>query len=87
MKLWSLGQQRCITTYKNHEAGVWALCVDESFTSFYSAGNDCKVFYTDMKQSQGVLFCTEKHPILKVVMQIFFIYKLMKLLATLIISK
>ncbi|EDV27114.1 uncharacterized protein TRIADDRAFT_22317 [Trichoplax adhaerens] len=69
VKLWSLGQQRCITTFKNHEAGVWALCVDENFTSFYSGGNDCKVFYTDMRQSQGALFCTEKHPVLKMIIQ------------------
>ena len=32
IKLWSLGQQRCIATIHNHEEGVWALQTDENFT-------------------------------------------------------
>ena len=28
IKLWSLGQQRCIATYKVHGEGVWALQVN-----------------------------------------------------------
>ena len=27
VKLWSLGQQRCIATYKIHDEGVWSLQV------------------------------------------------------------
>jgi WD repeat-containing protein 48 len=27
IKLWSLGQQRCITTIRVHDEGVWALLV------------------------------------------------------------
>lgn len=27
IKLWSLGQQRCIQTYRVHKEGVWALLV------------------------------------------------------------
>lgn len=27
MKLWSLGQQRCMQTFRIHDEGVWALLV------------------------------------------------------------
>ena len=36
IKLWSLGQQRCIATYKVHDEGVWSLQVLASvFTDVY----------------------------------------------------
>ena len=48
MRLWSLGQQRCITTYRIHGEGVWALCANENFTGFYSSGRDKNVMWTDL---------------------------------------
>ena len=32
VRLWSLGQQRCIATYSCHSGGVWALQTNDSFT-------------------------------------------------------
>ena len=32
VRLWSLGQQRCIATYSCHSEGVWALQTNDSFT-------------------------------------------------------
>lgn len=67
MKLWSLGQQRCIATYKVHEEGVWSLLANDSFTSFYSAGRDRCVWNTDMRQQDASqLILEETAPILKV---------------------
>lgn len=67
VKLWSLGQQRCIATYKVHEEGVWALLANDSFTSFYSAGRDRCVWLTDIRQQEpSQLVLEESAPILKV---------------------
>lgn len=67
VRLWSLGQQRCITTYRIHSEGVWALCADENFTGFYSGGRDKNVMWTDlsMDDSSTLLF-VEDAPILNV---------------------
>ena len=32
VRLWSLGQQRCIATFHPHSEGVWALQPNETFT-------------------------------------------------------
>lgn len=67
MRLWSLGQQRCITTYRIHGEGVWALCANENFTGFYSSGRDKNVMWTDlnMDDSSTLLF-VEDAPVLNV---------------------
>ena len=36
IRLWSLGQQRCIATYSCHEEGVWALQANDSFTQVHT---------------------------------------------------
>jgi WD repeat-containing protein 48 len=38
IKLWSLGQQRCVATYNWHNEGVWALQTNDAFTHVFSAG-------------------------------------------------
>jgi WD40 repeat protein len=40
IKLWSLGQQRCVATFNWHNEGVWALQTNESFTHVFSAGQN-----------------------------------------------
>ena len=67
VRLWSLGQQRCITTYRIHGEGVWALCANENFTGFYSSRRDKNVMWTDlnMDDSSTLLF-VEDAPVLKV---------------------
>lgn len=67
IRLWSLGQQRCIATYRVHEEGVWALQVNEAFTHVYSGGRDKKIYCTDLRNPDiRVLICEEKAPVLKV---------------------
>lgn len=48
IRLWDLGQQRCIQTYKTHDDSVWALAVDRGFTTLYSAGRDKTVRRTNL---------------------------------------
>ena len=50
MRLWSLGQQRCIETFRMHEEGVWALAADEVFQTVYSGGRDKKVYAIELNQ-------------------------------------
>ena len=38
IKLWNLGQQRCVTTFWHHDEGVWALQANDNFTQLFSAG-------------------------------------------------
>ena len=69
VRLWSIGQQRCIATYKIHDAGVWALVADENFNWFYSSGKDKKVFYTDLNMDDNPTFLFEESaPVLSVSM-------------------
>lgn len=67
IRLWSLGQQRCIATYRVHDEGVWALQVNDAFTHVYSGGRDRKIYCTDLRSPDiRVLICEEKAPVLKV---------------------
>lgn len=67
IRLWSLGQQRCIATYRVHDEGVWALQVNEAFTHVYSGGRDRKIYCTDLRSPDiRVLICEENAPVLKV---------------------
>ena len=50
VRLWSLGQQRCIETFRMHEEGVWSLAVDDSFQTVYSGGRDKKVYAIELCQ-------------------------------------
>ncbi|RXM99027.1 WD repeat-containing protein 48 [Acipenser ruthenus] len=66
IRLWSLGQQRCIATYRVHDEGVWALQVNEAFTHVYSGGRDRKIYCTDLRNPDiRVLICEEKASVLK----------------------
>ncbi|KAK6035491.1 WD domain, G-beta repeat protein [Cooperia oncophora] len=46
VRLWDLGQQRCIATCLVHQEGVWTLQTDNAFSFVYSAGRDRRVFRT-----------------------------------------
>lgn len=74
IRLWSLGQQRCIATYRVHDEGVWALQVNEAFTHVYSGGRDKKIYCTDLRNPDiRVLICEEKAPVLKVRKHVFLV--------------
>lgn len=75
IRLWSLGQQRCIATYRVHDEGVWALQANEAFTHVYSGGRDRKVYCTDLRNPDiRVLICEEKAPVLRVSVVLSFIH-------------
>ena len=71
IKLWSLGQQKCIGTIRVHNQGVWTLAAlqdGSSFTAVYSAGRDGRVMCTDFRDARfnSYLVCRESAPVLKV---------------------
>ena len=68
MSLWSLGQQRCITTLRIHEEGVWCLASNDSFSTIFSGRRDRKVFITDLRSERHALFCEESAPILSLIL-------------------
>ena len=40
MRLWDLGQQRCLHTYAAHTDSVWALAAARDFSIAFSGGRD-----------------------------------------------
>ena len=55
-----------MATYRVHDEGVWALQVDEAFTTVFSGGRDRRVWATDLRsQDNSELICQEKNPVLK----------------------
>ena len=68
IKLWSLGQQRCIATIYCHSEGVWALQTDDAFSKVYSSGRDRNVWVTDLRQvERRALVCRETAPVLRMI--------------------
>ncbi|WFD36793.1 hypothetical protein MCUN1_003683 [Malassezia cuniculi] len=51
VRLWSVGEQRCVHTFEHHTSSVWSLCAPNGdFKLFYSGdrdGNLCKVDLTN----------------------------------------
>lgn len=69
IRLWSIGQQRCVSIIRAHDEGVWTLQTNESFTTVYSGGKDCKIFMTDLRNtSDSMLVCEEKAPISRILL-------------------
>jgi WD repeat-containing protein 48 len=69
VRLWSLGQQRCIATYSCHSEGVWALQANEAFTQVVSSGRDAAIYMTDLRHTERhSLVCRETSPVLRMVM-------------------
>jgi WD repeat-containing protein 48 len=69
IRLWDLGQQRCIHSYAVHTDSVWALASTPSFSHVYSGGRDQSVYLTDLSNRESVLLCTNEHPILQLSLQ------------------
>ncbi|CAC5371332.1 WDR48 [Mytilus coruscus] len=66
IRLWSLGQQRCVSTFRVHDEGVWTLQANDSFSVVYSAGRDRRVWATDIRNPEyRTLICEEKAPVLR----------------------
>jgi WD repeat-containing protein 48 len=68
VKLWDIGQQRCIHSFAIHSDSVWSLAADAQFESFISAGRDQHVYSTDIKTLDSTCICRTRDPVLKVVL-------------------
>jgi len=69
IRLWSISQQRCVSIIRVHDSGVWTLQADESFSTVYSGGKDCKVYMTNLNDTnQTSMVCQEKAPILRILL-------------------
>lgn len=68
IRLWSLGQQRCIHTFDNlNSQGVWSLCVNETFSKCLSSGKDAKVYLSDLRfDNNSKLICEETESVLSI---------------------
>eukprot|EP01018_Ginkgo_biloba_P003249 Gb_04180 [translate_table: standard] len=69
IRLWDLGQQRCMHSYAVHTDSVWALASTPTFSHVYSGGRDLSVYLTDLSTRESILMCTEKHPVLRLALQ------------------
>lgn len=67
VKLWDLGQQRCIQTFNMHSDSVWTLATDVSFTRLFSGGRDKLVYCTDLRTFDSTCLIGTSDPILKLV--------------------
>ncbi|XP_038993964.1 WD repeat-containing protein 48-like [Hibiscus syriacus] len=65
IRLWDLGQQRCVHSYAVHTDSVWALASTPTFTHVYSGGRDLSLYLTDLTTRESLLLCKKEHPILQ----------------------
>ncbi|PPD98546.1 hypothetical protein GOBAR_DD04455 [Gossypium barbadense] len=65
IRLWELGQQRCVHSYAVHTDSVWALASTPTFSHVYSGGRDLSLYLTDLTTRESLLLCTKEHPILQ----------------------
>ncbi|XP_017490846.1 PREDICTED: WD repeat-containing protein 48 [Rhagoletis zephyria] len=70
IRLWSLGQQRCVATIRAHQEGVWTMQTNEAFSVVYSGGRDRRVVATELRQpvTGQTVICEESAPILKLLL-------------------
>ncbi|KAH1105850.1 hypothetical protein J1N35_009618 [Gossypium stocksii] len=65
IRLWDLGQQRCVHSYAVHTDSVWALASTPTFGHVYSGGRDLSLYLTDLTTRESILLCKKEHPILQ----------------------
>ena len=51
IKLWDLGQQRCVQTLAVHTDSVWTLLPSSDFSVIYSGGRDRSVYRSAINRS------------------------------------
>ena len=66
IKVWDVGERRCIKTYSIHEDSVWTLAIDQTFTRLFSAGRDGNVFLTDLSTAESRLLIARDTPVLRI---------------------
>jgi hypothetical protein len=66
VRLWDLGQQRCVQTLAGvHACSVWCAVPDASWHFVYSGGSDGRVYVTDLAHKRSTLLFQESHGVLK----------------------
>uniref|UniRef100_A0A915DLP0 WD repeat-containing protein 48 homolog n=1 Tax=Ditylenchus dipsaci TaxID=166011 RepID=A0A915DLP0_9BILA len=69
IRLWSIGQQRCIGSIRCHSDSVWALQTDSNFSFVLSGGRDHRVFRTSLRNlSNCELLFVEDKPVQKLLL-------------------
>ncbi|KAL3133704.1 hypothetical protein ABBQ32_008201 [Trebouxia sp. C0010 RCD-2024] len=63
IKLWDLGQQRCVQTLAVHTDSVWTLLASPDFSVVYSGGRDRCVYRTQLANRTCELLLVEDAPI------------------------
>ncbi|KAI3432393.1 hypothetical protein D9Q98_003949 [Chlorella vulgaris] len=64
MRLWDLGQQRCVQTLAVHTDSVWALAATPSFAAVFSGGRDGCIYRTRLSTRVSELLAVEQRPVL-----------------------
>ena len=65
LRLWDLGQQRCVQTISGvHGCSVWSAAMDASWHVCYSGGADGRVYATDLAHRRTVLLFEEDKGVL-----------------------
>jgi len=65
IKVWNLGQQRCVQTIHVHKEGVWSLLMSENFQYIISGSRDRNIIVTEMRNpTNKTLVCEEQAPVL-----------------------
>ena len=55
VRLWDIGQQRCIKTYNTHKSSVWTLFAEENFSYFISTDREGNCYHTDTISGDATL--------------------------------
>lgn len=64
MRLWDVGQQRCVQTICPMLGdSIWALATDDGFSTVWSGGREGRVYATAVSNRQSRVVLTETHPI------------------------
>lgn len=61
IKLWDIGQQRCISTYDVHDDSVWSMLVNEAFTKVCSETSLCTLPLYRAVQAPRVTYSYAAH--------------------------
>lgn len=76
IRLWSLGQQQCVHTFRIHSDSIWTLIANDSFTTMYSAGRDKTVWATDLSNVEySAMVCQESSSVLKVSLGCYYVHR------------
>jgi len=68
VKVWDIGQQRCIQSFAMHSDSVWSLATDHNFQTVFSAGRDKHVYCTDLATADTTCLLRARDPVLKLIL-------------------